>query len=43
MIRINNLHSPSIEHSDDGRTGTSIAKGDYVHSHGYQVIWVKLH
>ena len=27
MIRINNLHSPSIVHSDDGRTGTSIAKG----------------
>jgi hypothetical protein len=27
MIRINNLHSPSIVHSDDGRTGTSITKG----------------
>ena len=27
MIRINNLHSPSIVHSDDGKTGISITKG----------------
>ena len=39
MIRINNLHSPSIVHSDDGGTGISVKKGYIIDmSYPYQDI-----